>query len=198
MRSVRLASSLVALAGLIVSPATAWGQADWPNYGGNAWNQRWSSLKQISTTNVDRLVPRMVFQTNVSRPGSFENTPIVVGNMMYVSTAYNEATIAYDLSSGKQVWRYEPCFQTAACPACRSQLNLDRAQHPRHPAHRPLPPLPNPPRPREDCWQTRWAPMARLYHPGQHRSPHDCLEARLGVNAPSETAATSVAARRRD
>ena len=49
----------------------------------------------------------MVFQTGVGRPGSFETTPIVVGDMMYVTTAYNEATIAYDLNSRKQVWRYE-------------------------------------------------------------------------------------------
>jgi alcohol dehydrogenase (cytochrome c) len=106
MRSVRRTSSLVVLAGLLW-PATAWGQVDWPTYGGNAWNQRWSNLKQIDTRNVNRLVPRMVFQTNVGRLGSFETTPIVVGDMMYVTTAYNEATIAYDLNSRKQVWRYE-------------------------------------------------------------------------------------------
>ncbi len=113
MRFVRLASSLAALAGLLVWPTTARAQLDWPSYGGNAWNQRWSNLKQISTANVDRLVPRMVFQTNVSRPGSFENTPIVVGGMMYVTTAYNEATIAYDLTSRKPVWRYEYKLGTA-------------------------------------------------------------------------------------
>src|SRR6185503_7219169 len=106
MRSVRLRSSLVVLAGLLW-PAMAWGQVDWPTYGGNAWNQRWSNLKQIDTRNVNRPVPRMVFQTNVGRLGSFETTPIVVGDMMYVTTAYNEATIAYDLNSRKQVWRYE-------------------------------------------------------------------------------------------
>jgi alcohol dehydrogenase (cytochrome c) len=104
---VRLASTLVALAGLSVWPATAWGQVDWPTYGGNAWNQRWSGLKQINTGNVNRLVPRMVFQTGVGRPGSFETTPIVIGDLMYVTTAYNEATIAYDLNNRKQVWRYE-------------------------------------------------------------------------------------------
>jgi alcohol dehydrogenase (cytochrome c) len=104
---VRLASTLVALAGLGVWPAMAWGQVDWPTYGGNAWNQRWSGLKQIDTRNVSGLVPRMVFQTGVGKPGSFETTPIVIGDMMYVTTAYNEATIAYDLNSKKQVWRYE-------------------------------------------------------------------------------------------
>jgi glucose dehydrogenase len=107
MKLVRLAGGLFALAALCVWPAAAFAQADWPTYGGNDWNQRWSTLKQINTSNVNRLVPRMVFQTNVSKLGSFETTPIVVGNLMYVTTAYNEATIAYDLATRRQVWRYE-------------------------------------------------------------------------------------------
>jgi len=81
-------------------------QANWTTYGGNDWNQRYSTLAQINATNVSRLVPRMVFQTGISRLGSFENTPVVVENMMYVTTPYNTA-IAYDLNTGKQVWRYE-------------------------------------------------------------------------------------------
>ncbi|HKR51668.1 MAG TPA: hypothetical protein VJT72_19210, partial [Pseudonocardiaceae bacterium] len=97
MKEMRLAGGLFALAALCVWPATAFAQADWPTYGGNDWNQRWSTLKQINTSNVNRLVPRMVFQTNVSKLGSFQTTPIVIGNLMYVTTAYNEATIAYDL-----------------------------------------------------------------------------------------------------
>ena len=81
-------------------------QANWTTYGGNDWNQRYSTLTQINTVNVRSLVPRMVFQTGISRLGSFENTPIVVDNMMYVTTPYNTA-IGYDLNTGKQVWRYE-------------------------------------------------------------------------------------------
>lgn len=81
-------------------------QANWTTYGGNDWNQRYSTLAQLNTTNVRNMVPRMVFQTGISRLGSFENTPIVVDNMMYVTTPYNTA-IGYDLNTGKQVWRYE-------------------------------------------------------------------------------------------
>jgi PQQ-dependent dehydrogenase (methanol/ethanol family) len=81
-------------------------QANWTTYGGNDWNQRFSTLAQINTVNVRTLVPRAVFQTGISRLGSFENTPIVVDNMMYVTTPYNTA-MAYDLNTGKQVWRYE-------------------------------------------------------------------------------------------
>lgn len=95
--------SLVLLA---AGATTLTAQGNWTTYGGNDWNQRYSTLAQINTTNVRNMVPRMVFQTGISRLGSFENTPVVVDNMMYVTTPYNTA-IAYDLSTGKQVWRYE-------------------------------------------------------------------------------------------
>ena len=91
---------------LTAGATTLSAQANWTTYGGNDWNQRYSTLAQLNTTNVRNMVPRMVFQTGISRLGSFENTPIVVDNMMYVTTPYNTA-IAYDLSTGKQVWRYE-------------------------------------------------------------------------------------------
>ena len=51
---------------------------DWTTYGGNDWNQRYSTLKTITTSNVSQLVPRMIFQTGITKLGSFENTPIVV------------------------------------------------------------------------------------------------------------------------
>jgi alcohol dehydrogenase (cytochrome c) len=94
----------VALVGAVTTEAMA--QANWTTYGGNDWNQRYSTLAQINTTNVKNLVPRMVFQTGIGRLGSFENTPIVVDNMMYVTTPYNTA-MAYDLTTGNEVWRYE-------------------------------------------------------------------------------------------
>jgi alcohol dehydrogenase (cytochrome c) len=102
-RSARVGLSML-LFGAMASPLSA--QANWTTYGGNDWNQRYSTLTQINTVNVRTLVPRMVFQTGISRLGSFENTPVVVDNMMYVTTPYNTA-IAYDLNTGKQVWRYE-------------------------------------------------------------------------------------------
>ncbi len=102
-RSVRVGLTLL-LFGAAASTLSA--QANWTTYGGNDWNQRYSTLTQINAVNVRSLVPRMVFQTGISRLGSFENTPVVVDNMMYVTTPYNTA-MAYDLATGKQVWRYE-------------------------------------------------------------------------------------------
>ncbi len=99
----RLGLSLL-LMGAVVGPAAA--QANWTTYGGNAWNQRYSTLAKISAANVGQLVPRMVFQTGITKLGSFENTPIVENGVMYVTTPYNTA-IAYDLKTHKQIWRYE-------------------------------------------------------------------------------------------
>ena len=92
---------LVALAG----PLAAQG-GDWTTYGGNDWNQRYSTLKQITTGNVGQLVPRKIFQTGIARLGSFENTPIVQNGVMYVTTPYNTA-MAYDLNTNKELWRYD-------------------------------------------------------------------------------------------
>ncbi len=102
-RSARVGLALLLFG---ASASTLSAQANWTTYGGNDWNQRYSTLTQINTVNVRTMVPRMVFQTGIARLGSFENTPVVVDNMMYVTTPYNTA-MAYDLNTGKQVWRYE-------------------------------------------------------------------------------------------
>ena len=94
---------LIAVAG---RPLAAQGTGDWTTYGGNDWNQRYSPLKSITTSNVAQMVPRMIFQTGIARLGSFENTPIVTKGVMYVTTPYNTA-MAYDLNSHKELWRYE-------------------------------------------------------------------------------------------
>jgi len=108
-----------AAAGLIAAPAAA--QSNWPTYGGNDWSQRWSTLTQITTANVNRLVPRMMFQTGTSKLGSFENTPIVIDGKMYVTTPNSEAIIAYDLKTRKQLWRHEPKVGTVI--ACCGPVN---------------------------------------------------------------------------
>jgi alcohol dehydrogenase (cytochrome c) len=79
---------------------------DWTTYGGSQWNQRYSGLNEINTGNVARLVPRGMLQTGIAKLGSFENTPVIVGGKAFVTTPFNTA-IAYDLATGKQVWRYE-------------------------------------------------------------------------------------------
>ncbi len=79
---------------------------NWVMYGRDYTNQRWSPLKQIHDRNVKDLGVAWMFQTGISRLGSFETSPIVVDGVMYVTTPYNTA-MALDARTGKQLWRYE-------------------------------------------------------------------------------------------
>jgi PQQ-dependent dehydrogenase (methanol/ethanol family) len=82
---------------------------DWLMYGHNYSNNRYSPLKQINTSNVHTLVPRMVFQTGTERLGSLETTPVVVNGIMYFTSPAvpNNVVVAVDLRTQKTLWRYE-------------------------------------------------------------------------------------------
>jgi PQQ-dependent dehydrogenase (methanol/ethanol family) len=99
----------------VASPLSAQGKGEWTTYGGNDRNQRYSTLNLITAANVSQLVPRKIFQTGISKLGSFENTPLVSNGVMYVTTPYNTA-MAYDLNTNKELWRYEHKLgSTIAC-----------------------------------------------------------------------------------
>ena len=80
--------------------------SNWAIYGHDYSNQRFSPLAQITTANVGSLKMAWMYQTGISRLGSFENSPTVVDGVMYVTTPYNTA-MAVDARTGQQIWRYE-------------------------------------------------------------------------------------------
>ncbi|HVA38385.1 MAG TPA: PQQ-dependent dehydrogenase, methanol/ethanol family [Candidatus Dormibacteraeota bacterium] len=75
----------------------------WLTYGHDYTNDRYSTLDQITTANVKNLTPAFVFQTGVAAP--FEVTPTVVGDTMYITTAYDHV-FALDARTGKMKWQY--------------------------------------------------------------------------------------------
>lgn len=77
---------------------------DWPSFGRDYANQRYSPLKQIDRTNVTKL--DLVWKVKTGVSASFQSTPIVVNGVMYVSLPYNHV-MALDAKTGKQLWRYE-------------------------------------------------------------------------------------------
>src|SRR5437016_5174071 len=85
------------------------GSGDWLMYGHNYWNNRFSPLKQINTTNVKNLVARAVYTHGSERLGSFETTPIVVNGVMYITSPAtpNNIVRAFDLRTQKMLWHYE-------------------------------------------------------------------------------------------
>jgi len=65
---------------------------------------RYYPASQINTTNVAKLKPAFVFQTEVVE--SMETAPIVVDGIMYLTTSYNHV-YAIDAVTGKEFWHYK-------------------------------------------------------------------------------------------
>ena len=71
---------------------------------GNYEQTRYFPGEQINTTNVGKLRPAWIFQTEVKE--LMETTPIVVGGVMYVSTSFNHV-YALNAKTGEQYWHYK-------------------------------------------------------------------------------------------
>lgn len=74
---------------------------------GDYANTRYSKLRQINASNVDRLQVAWTFSTGVLR--GHQGGPLIVGNTMYVHTPFPNKVYALDLSDDNKVlWKYEP------------------------------------------------------------------------------------------
>jgi len=78
-------------------------QADWPTYNGQIGGNRYSTIDQINRSSVARLAPAWVF--TIPDSSRLEVTPVVVGGIMYVTTA-NEC-YALDAGSGRRIWHFK-------------------------------------------------------------------------------------------
>jgi alcohol dehydrogenase (cytochrome c) len=75
---------------------------DWPGYNGSHDGQRYSTLKQVNTSNVARLRP--VCEIRLGEEGPLQTGPVVVGNTMVVTTALT--TVAMDAATCAVRWRH--------------------------------------------------------------------------------------------
>lgn len=77
---------------------------DWPSYGIDYANQRFSQNTQINRDNVKNLRPAWEFKSGIK--AAFQATPIVLDGIMYVSLPFNHV-VALDGKTGKELWRYK-------------------------------------------------------------------------------------------
>ncbi|MGH9420341.1 MAG: PQQ-binding-like beta-propeller repeat protein, partial [Thermoanaerobaculia bacterium] len=85
----------------------------WPSYGRDYTNQRYSPLTQINTGNIAQLELAWHFKTGISE--SFETSPLVIGRTMYITTPMNHL-FALDAVTGAKKWEYiHPVGTTTAC-----------------------------------------------------------------------------------
>lgn len=113
------AVAMLGLAACVAVAAPPGRQSDddepqWGSYGGDPGGNRHSPLTQIDRDNVGRLKIAWTYRTgelgaDFARSDSltFEATPILVRDSLYLSTATN-IVIALDPATGAQRWRYDP------------------------------------------------------------------------------------------
>jgi alcohol dehydrogenase (cytochrome c) len=78
---------------------------NWLTYYGGYKSWRYSSLDQVSRSNVKRLAPVWAFESGFG-DGGMQSAPLVADGVMYVSTAGNHV-FALDAATGEQIWRYD-------------------------------------------------------------------------------------------
>ena len=71
---------------------------------GNYAQTRYYPARQINTSNVAKLRPAWIFQTEIVE--SQETTPIVVNGIMYITTSFNHV-YALNAATGQQLWHYK-------------------------------------------------------------------------------------------
>ena len=102
----RLASLLVLL------PAIAAGQAnagEWPNYHRDLASTRYSPLAGITRDNVAKLAIAWTWKPDTAqKPAEYknENTPIMVGGVLYFTTGLHRAVVAVDAATGAEKWQW--------------------------------------------------------------------------------------------
>jgi len=95
---------------LILLFAAAHGQqnVDWPHYHGSPAQTHFSSLKQINTSNVEKLKLAWRWDSKQEFPDSeMQSNPLIIGGVMYVVTPKLNVA-ALDAATGREIWRFDP------------------------------------------------------------------------------------------
>lgn len=107
--------------------ANAKATRDWPSYGLDYAETRFSRLKQVNAGNVKQL--GLVWSYNLESTRGVEATPLVVDGIMYVTASWS-IVHAIDARSGKRLWTYDPkVSREAGYKGCCDVVNRGVALH---------------------------------------------------------------------
>ncbi len=113
MRHVTLVLCASLLTAVASSPAAPSLQ-EWPVYAGDSGATHYSPLTDITPANVLKLDVAWEWKTGEdampqfnTRPANFQNTPLMIDDVLYVSTPYNRV-VALDADTGKERWSFDP------------------------------------------------------------------------------------------
>ncbi|MBI4474291.1 MAG: PQQ-binding-like beta-propeller repeat protein, partial [Acidobacteria bacterium] len=95
---------------------------EWTNPLGDPGGMHYSPLVTINRSNVSRLRAAWTWKTDEqpipekqTSPGSFEVTPLMINDVLYLSTPYNRV-VALDANTGEEIWSYDPRAYDAGQP----------------------------------------------------------------------------------
>jgi len=107
-----LVASAVSVAGW--QPDRPSRQQDWPFYGGDQGGMKYSPLTDVKASTISRLgvawewSPREKALSQFgTRPGNFQATPLMIDNVLYLSTPYNRV-VALNADTGAELWAFDP------------------------------------------------------------------------------------------
>ncbi len=82
---------------------------EWPTYGGDLGNTRYSPLDQINASNFSTLEVAWRFKTDSLGPRpeyQFESTPLMVNGVLYSTGGSRRAVVAIDAATGELLWMH--------------------------------------------------------------------------------------------
>jgi quinoprotein glucose dehydrogenase len=108
-----LALAILIAATVLAAPEGQPRQIEWTVYGGDAAGSKYSPADDITAANVQRLGiawqwahGEKPIEEYGTVPYRFENQPLMVDGVLYVTTPYNNAA-ALDAETGKELWRFD-------------------------------------------------------------------------------------------
>ena len=98
---------------------------NWVTNGGSSYNQRYSSLDDIDTSNVSQL--KGIWRTHLRKSGvaakySGESQPIVYNGILYVTTG-NDDVFALSVKTGQILWEHKSNISQKITTVCCGWLN---------------------------------------------------------------------------
>ena len=82
---------------------------EWPTYGGDLGNTRYSPLDQINAGNFNKLQVAWRFKTDNLGPRpefNLEGTPLMVKGVLYSTAGTRRAVVALDAATGELLWMH--------------------------------------------------------------------------------------------
>ena len=112
--AVSLVDGVRLVGGVRLQPDRTSHEQDWPFYGGDEGGTKYSTLADINASTVTRLsvawewkVGEKALAAFSTRPGNFQATPLMIDNVLYLSTPYNRV-VALNADTGAEIWSFDP------------------------------------------------------------------------------------------